>query len=517
MKSSGKPPVSDITVILFSFTLIWLISVIPIFLSPLGNYPVIDASWHNLWAKAVSEGDVFIYAPYFRAPLYPLTLGCVYSLFGSSLLVGNLLSFLFTIASIYLIHLIVYRKVGRIPAMVAAALWALNGVTVFYGSVLLITPMYIFLLLMAYFFLDRPTPSSFGWLFLGLAAVTRPGIVLLFPFLLFLYKKIWKKSWLFLIPIVIVWGVNSFYGDPLTPISSQAGVNFYIGSGPDADGFTAFAPSTSAEPEDSLPYLDNVWVASNSPFETRQSPAFVSKWWSMKTFEGIVKNPFAFVKLIGKKVVYLISPVEIPSNYDVYYFGKYSPFLQFLIGTPQVPVPGLLLWFLFPGALLAGKISADEKKLLFWIFGLGIGILPFFVTARFRLPILPFMVILLVPRFYGNLKKNLLLGIPGLGLGLLLAAITGFTVPAGGVNMSFYDGLAHYNAGREAEAELLFLEAVEVAFKRSDRIDLNGSDALYNLGVICLKRGELDSAQSYFEMAVGRNPAYRSIVSNFWD
>ncbi len=516
MKLNVKPPTSDIVLILFTFILLWSISVVPILTSPLGSFPVIDASWHNEWAKAVSEGDIFIYAPYFRAPLYPLILGGVYSIFGNSLLSGSLLSFLFTIAAIYLIHLIVYQKAGRIPAILASSLWCLNGVTLFYSSVLLITPMYIFLLLLAYFLLDRENPSYFGWFVLGLAAITRPGIVLLFPVFLFLYKKTRKKAWLFLVPIILVWGINAWYGAAFTPISSQAGINFYIGSGPEADGFTAFAPSSSPETTDSLPYIDNVWAASNSPFETRQSPSFVSKWWVIKTFGSILENPLHFVKLTGRKMLYLISPVEIPSNYDVYYFTRYSPVLQFLTGNPKFPVPGLILWFLLPGFLLAGKISKGEKSLLIWILGLAIGILPFFVTARFRLPIVPFMVILLVPRFYRNLKKSLVFGFLGLGLGLFLAAVTGFTVPAGGVNMSFYDGIAHYNAGREEEAELFLLEAVEVAFRRNDGIDLNGADALYNLGVICLKRGEMDSAESYFQMAVSRNPAYQSTVSNLW-
>ncbi len=516
MKLNVKPPASDIVLILFFFTLLWLISVIPILTSPLGGYPVIDASWHNEWAKAVSEGDIFIYAPYFRAPLYPVVLGGVYAIFGKSLLAGSLLSFLFTIGVVYLIHLIVYKKAGRIPAIIASSLWCLNGVTLFYSSVLLLTPMYIWLLLLAYFLFDRGNPSYFGWFVLGLAAIARPGIVLLFPVFLFLYKKIWKKAWLFLIPIIIVWGVNIWHGAAFTPISSQAGINFYIGSGPEADGFTAFAPSTSPESIDSLPYFDNVWVASYSPFESQQSPSFVSKWWMSKTFGSIIENPLHFIKLTGKKILYLISPVEIPSNYDVYYFTRYSPVLQFLTGNPKLPVPGLILWFLLPGCLLAGKMSKNEKSILIWIFGLAIGILPFFVTARFRLPIVPFMVILLVPRFYRNLKKSLVSGFLGLGLGLFLAALTGFTVSAGGVNMSFYDGLAHYNAGREGEAELLFLEAVEVALGRSDGIDLNGADALYNLGVICLKRGAIDSAESYFQMAVSRNPAYQSTVSNLW-
>ncbi|MCD4709099.1 MAG: tetratricopeptide repeat protein [Candidatus Sabulitectum sp.] len=501
-------PQKDCFAVIIGFLILWSITAIPILCSPLGDYPVVDASWHNAWAGEVAGGDIFIYAPYFRAPLYPVVLGFVYMFTGGSLLSGILLSLFFSVFSVHLVHRIVYRRAGRIPSLAAASIWMLYGVNLFYSTTLLITPMYICLLLLSFFLLDREKPHRLGWLFLGLAAITRPGAVLLFPLVFILYRKAWRSAWLLTVPVILVWVVNLVNGDGATMISSQGGINLYIGSGPEADGFTAFAPSGTGVPSDSLPYIDNVWAASYAPFEDDVSPSGVSSWWVRKTADHIIAHPVDFLALTGKKLFYLISPVAIPSNYDAYYFSRYSPVLRILTGSPGFPVSGLLIWLILPGALFAGRFAGLEKNVLLWIVCLAVGILPFFVTARFRLPVIPFTVMLLVPRAMRNIGRSLLLAPAGVVAGIGLALVTVDTVKIGGVNMAFHDGVAHFQQGYESEAELLLLKAVEVAFSRDDGIDLNGVDALYNLGIICVRRRDTESARMYWEMALERDPGY---------
>ena len=499
----------DILMVLICFLILWCAITIPILLSPLGQYPVIDASWHNVWAEEIAEGKIFVYAPYFRAPLYPFVLGLVYSVTGGALLSGVLLSFFFGILSVHILQKTVFHRAGRVPSLVAAGLYMLYGVSTFYTSTLLIAPMYSFLLILSFFLLDREKPHRLGWLFLGLAAVTRPGAILLFPLALILYRKAWRSSWILLVPVILVWIVNCVHGDRATIISSQGGINFYIGSGPEADGYTAFAPSGSVAPSDSLPYLDNVWCSSYVPFDGEEVlPSEVSSWWVNRTLDYIAENPGDFLLLTAKKVIYLISPVAVPSNYDVYYFTEYSPILKILAGSPKFPVSGLLLWLILPGALVAGKLSWGERNTLLWVACLAAGIIPFFVTARFRLPMLPLVVILLVPRVLRNIKKSALLAPFGLAAGIGLAMATEGTVETGGVNMAFYDGIAHFQQGDEHGAEVLLLKATEVAFERIDGIDLNGVDALYNLGIISIRRRDTESARMYWEMALERNPGF---------
>ncbi|MCK5131360.1 MAG: glycosyltransferase family 39 protein [Candidatus Sabulitectum sp.] len=501
-------PRKDSFAVITVFLILWAVTAIPILRSPLGDYPVVDASWHDVWAGEIAGGDVFIYAPYFRAPLYPMVLGFVYLLSGGSPLSGILLSLLFSIFSVHIVHRIVYDRAGRIASLAAVSIWMFYGVNLFYSTTLLITPLYIFLLLFSFFLLDREKSDPMGWLVLGLAAITRPGAVLLFPLALILYRRAWKSSWMLLVPVVLVWAVNFAHGDGATVISSQGGINLYIGSGPEADGFTAFAPRGSGVPSDSLSCLDNVWAASYAPFEDEVLPSQVSSWWTHKTIDHITDHPASFLALTGRKLIYLISPVAIPGNYDVYYFGSYSPVLKILAGSPYLPVSGLLIWLIIPGAIFAGRLVEREKRLLLWVTCLAVGILPFFVTARFRLPVVPFMIILLVPRVLRNTGRSLLLAPVGVAIGLGLALISAGTVKSGGVNMALHDGVAHFQQGDVSAAEILLLRAVEVAFAREDGVDLNGVEALYNLGIISIRRRDMESAGMYWEMALARNPGY---------
>ncbi len=505
----------DQLTIAFCFAVLWAAFAVPILLSPLGSYPVIDAAWHSAWASEIAGGNPDVYSPYFRAPLYPVVLGLCYLLTGSSAVSGTLLSFLLAAASL----LVIYRTVldmhqSRIKALFAVALTGVNGVFLFYSTTLLITPLYLFLLIFSFFMFQRKSMSGYGWIFLGLSAVARPSAVLLFPLAVFLYRRTWKYCWLFFLPVVFVWAVNWSAGDPGTVISSQGGINFYIGSGPEADGYTSFAPATpgSNPLPDSLPYEDNVWAASVRPFSGDMTPSSISREWTGRTLGYIRRNPSATVSLYMRKLLYLVSPVAIPSNYDVYYYSRYSPVAGILEGTPGFPVTGLMLWLLVPGALAAGSLKPGERNALLWAAVIALGVLPFFITARFLLPALPFVVILLGPRFLSKPVKSLFLAPLGLAAGLGLARLTEHTVDSGGVNMAFHDGLAHYQKGYVEESETLFLQSVNVAFERNDGIDLNGTDALFNLGVIALRRGETHEAETYWRLALERDPGFTPAI-----
>ncbi|PIE51841.1 hypothetical protein CSA37_09365 [Candidatus Fermentibacteria bacterium] len=501
----------DSAAVLVLFALLWAGVAVPVLSSPLGKYPVIDASWHFQWAEAVSRGDLFIYAPYFRAPLYPMVLASVFALTGPSVVAGVLLSFLLSAGAVHLVQRTVFETAGRTASFAAAAVTALNGVFLFYSSTLLITPLYIFLLVLSFYLFNRNSPSRWAWLVLGAAAVARPSAILLFPVSLFLFrKKLLKSAWLFLVPVASVWMINFFHGDFGTLISSQGGINLYIGSGPEADGYTAFAPETANEPlpVDSLPYTDNVFAASIADFSEEALPSAVSAFWTRRTLRYIMEHLSESEVLILKKMLLIVSPVAIPSNYDVYYFTGYSAVLGFLAGSPAIPVAGLIIWMAVPGALAAGGFRRGEKEGLLWALTLAAGILPFFVTARFVLPLLPFIVIVTVPRVLRTPARSMALAIPGLIAALVIAFHTGYTVKTGGVNMAFHDGIAHYRTGRSEESEILFLKALETAMNRTDGIDLNGTDALYNLGIIAAGRSDMEAAERWWTAALERDSGH---------
>ncbi len=503
-----KNHIGDTLLVLLVFLAAWAGVNLPVLSTPLGNYPVVDAQWHMLWANAVSEGDVFIYAPYFRAPLYPWLLGGWFALFGSGAATGAFLSMAAGAFSAVLLHRTALKSASRGAAFVLSTVWALWGTALVYSGFMLIEPVYILLLLASFLALSRRPGSPGPWFLLGFACIARPGAVLLLPVSILLFRPRVVSCLAWCIPVAALWAVNAFYGDPSTVVSSQGGINFYIGSGPEADGVTAFAPPGGRTPAGGMPYIDNVWAASLAPLPEGTSPSSVSSWWTNRTLGHVAGNPLGFLRLLAVKAAFLLSPVEIPCNYDVYYIEGLSPLAGFLISGPPAPFPGLLVWILLPGALLAGRPTESEKRALWWLATLAAGLMPFFITARFRLPLVPFALLFLVPRFQRKPGTGLLLAPLGAALGIGLALLTARTVETSGVNMPFHDGMANYTAGNRAEARALFMEAWERASSRTDGIDLNGTDALYNLGVMALEDHMAEQAGFWFGKALEWNPSH---------
>lgn len=496
----------DSFIILVLFLASWAAVNIPVLASPLGSNPVVDGEWHHRWAVEVSKGDVFLYAPYFRAPLYPWLLGGWYAVFGSAFPTGAILSMIFGALASVLLHRLALGTTSRGAAFAIGAIWALWGTWLLYSGFLLIAPLYILLLTASFHQLGRRPDTPLPWFLLGAACIARPGAVLLFPVSLYLFRPR-PRSWgAWCIPVAAVWAVNLLAGDPGTVISSQGGINFYIGSGPRADGVTAFAPPGERVPSESLPYVDNVWAASLAPLPEGARPSAVSSHWTRKTLDFIVSKPLESGALLFGKLMYLVSPVEIPCNYDVYYLGRYSPLARVLVTGPPMAFPGLLLWLFLPGALVAGRLSLEDRRLLLWILTLSAGLVPFFITARFRLPIIPFLLLFLVSRFMRKPRLGILTAPLGLAAGIGLSVLTGASIPVSGVNMPFQDGMAHFNAGNRNTARVLFMEAWERASMRTDGVDLNGTDALYNLGVLAMLDGQFEDAVFWFEKALAWNP-----------
>jgi hypothetical protein len=478
--------------------------------TPLFWYPVVDARWHHAWAGLVAGGELFAYAPYFRAPLYPWLLGAVYSLTGLSVTAGAILSCACHAASAGILYRICDRRMPRPWAVGCAMAWALWGTAVFYSSTLLIEPLYILLLLISFDLLDSGRIGA-GSLLLGLSSIARPSALILLLAVPFTGMR--KRS----LPLLLlaaaapaaVWCVNASRGDPGTLISWQGGINLYLGNGPEADGFTAFAPGpVPADTCGTLPYSDNVEAASILLAPPGSSGSEASSWWTRRALARIASDPAGWAALLVRKTALVLSPVEIPSNYDPAYFRQYSPVLRLLIWPAPAGFPFILLWALLPGALVAGRPDRRTVLLAAWSLLLLAGVVAFFVTARFRLPAVPFLIVLLAGRAREAGRKALLLAPAGLAAGLLLTLWAGDLVRVSGVNMPFHDALAHFEQGRVDEARNLFLQAIAVGSLREDGISMNRAEAMYDLGLLEAREGRVREAVGWWEAALSEYPGF---------
>jgi tetratricopeptide (TPR) repeat protein len=209
---------------------------------------------------------------------------------------------------------------------------------------------------------------------------------------------------------------------------------------------------------------------------------------------------------MARKLLLLASPLEIPSNYDVYYMRSIDPVIGLLVSGPVPALPFALLLLLLPQVLTAGRPDRQQVLLSLWILAILAGVAMFFVTYRFRLPAVPFIILLTASRLDGRRLR-----LPQLAAGAALAAGLGLATSGwerrAGVNLPFHDAVAHFEEGREEEAEALFLVSLERAGERPD-LNMNRVEAMYDLGVLAARRGDTDRAEGWWRAALEAAPGW---------
>src|SRR5207249_3702445 len=99
-----------------------------------------------------------------------------------------------------------------------------------------------------------------------------------------------------------------------------------------------------------------------------------------------------FLRLQGKKLYLLLAGNEIPRNQEIYPARAYSPVLRALLWK----VPGLAFPFglLLPLAVVGLAVGSSRAPWLAAIVGAyALAILAFFITARYRVPLVPFLLV----------------------------------------------------------------------------------------------------------------------------
>jgi Flp pilus assembly protein TadD/4-amino-4-deoxy-L-arabinose transferase-like glycosyltransferase len=365
--------------------------------------PTIDALYHHLWAQKIVSGDILSGGPFFRAPLYPYLLAAVYSILGTNFLLVFLIQNILGTAAIILVYLICREFFRPSIGYIAAILTAINGVAIFFECQLLLDFLLIdFILFIIYFLLAAARKGSSLYylsagISIGLFAITRPNILAVIPLIIlwiFLMRNPAKSSIkystillagaaLIILPIT---ARNVFIGHDVVLIASQGGINFYIGNNEKADGYTAL-----------LPGKGHTWQYSDAEYDAAielgvkpgtLKPSQVSDFYYNKSLKFILGSPWRFIKLQIKKLYLFWNYFEISNNNSLFFITRY-------IGLGFYPI---YLFAIIGPIGLVGAIALFKRNRRLWlipfmIFGYMLTVIAYFVTDRFRLPILPLLSI----------------------------------------------------------------------------------------------------------------------------
>jgi tetratricopeptide (TPR) repeat protein len=508
---------------------LWQIQSCPFFDTPVG-----DAAWHDTWARSLLEHNWAYDGVFFRAPLYPYLLAVAYALLGRGSFMVRAAQAVMGSLSCLLIYSLAGRLFNRTVALTAGLAAALYGTMIFFDGELLIVVLILFLDLLLLWLLigrnGRSEQARSNWLrtvlaglVLGLSIIARPNIVLFVPPLFFwiwlqdrrrdrsrFYRRIVLIGLMIVLTILPVAIHNHRAGDGRVLISSQAGINFYIGNEHQADGKTS-APPGGVVYEDSR--KDNVWAASEriATEETgrRLKPSEVSAYWFGRAFEEIGRDPLRWAGLMLRKVYFLINGHEIESNVSIYTLREWSPLLRILVWRHLISFPfGLLLPLALAGLWLSRRNWRRHLLIYLFLGSYAVSVILFFVNARFRVPLVPLLIIYaagaavwMVRQVRARRWSVLVAPSVILALGLLVSNSTCYGVDE--INLA----REHYSLAVAYERKGDPQQAVE-HYQRCLSIDPYTVQARYNLAKIYRQLGYLDAAVLEFQRTLTLMPDF---------
>lgn len=371
--------------------------------NPYFLHPITDEAMYDLWAQALVAGEPFLdHYPYYDSPLPAYVLALIYGLFGHSYLMVRVVQVLLGTLNV----LILYRIAGRLfeatTAKVAGILAATYLPFLYYEGLLLKESVALFLLdsaiLLILGALARPTWVAF-WsvgVTVGLLSLSRINALALVAACLILIT-ISLRSWtsgraalalllgvvMAIAPVTIR---NKLVSGDWIPITVSGGQVLYTANNP-ANQTGDLAPVPFVRPTSLFERID---FHRRAEAETgrRMTPAEVGAYWRHKSLAFSLEHPLTQVRMVGHRFLRFWNKEEMPDNHWIEIFKRFSWILR-------APLPGY--WLVAPFALVGLILLRRRQReldllylvLVFYLLSL----LPFWVSSRYRLPIVGVLIL----------------------------------------------------------------------------------------------------------------------------
>jgi len=517
------------------------------------RHPLYDPEYNAYWARGLATHDwtppegvsdpEIRTTPYGRPPGYPFFLAGVYTLFGVNDWAPRLVQTLLGTVNILLLYTLARVLFGPLAALLSSLLMALCWAFPYYEAQLTYPAVVVFLLLLAMrcvaAWARRPriTLAFALGLLLGLFALFRPNGLLFLPVLILwmfwtanrraLMRRTLPSVLLLLFGVAMalapVFIRNYRVAHDFTFISSYGGLNFYVGNNPEASLVEPRLPELKE-----LVGVEN-WSCFDYPAIVRGlarklgrdqiSFSEANRWFYQQAYAFIRENPARFLQNTARKALLFWGPKEVTNDTVPELDRKNSVLLR------------LLPPFAFDMALfLAGIVCfcAVWRKnrhvnlrpggregavaVLLFILTYFLSVLPYFIAGRYRIPVLPFMIV-----FGGYGLARLLQWLRARRMKyaaaylLLLAgagALASWNAPGYEPSAGTWHlrrALAWSADGRDENAMDAYRQALE-----------NGADAALvniNMGRIRARQGDSEGAVAHYEKALQADPG-NSVAQN---
>ena len=524
-----------------------------------------DMHFYNDWALRILHGQWTDHLAFYGLPLYAYLLAGIYKICGYTPFIPGAIQagldagtavLVFKISNTLLPSLgrgtstaFSPLRETRVFAVIAAAAWAAFLPAQAYSAILMPTAWAV---LIFWFFVWRivQSESSPGLreqfltgVVIGIAAMAVATILFLIPLLL------WTALTRFDAPLRLRAGrftlgaVSLFAGltlgtspcwlhnylvarDPVI-LSAHSGINFWIGNNPDANGYPRFPPGLHAGQAALLQdSIEGAETALKRPLKHGE----VSAFWTAKAREYIASHPIEWLHLLG---------VKFRNLWSAFQYDDLS--IITALSASHVLLPGISFGVVaalgIPGMFLFWRGVPRSRLVIAAIFLQIAALIPVFVTERYRMPIVPGLLVLgslFVFAFWQSLvTRNMKFS--ALCMGMLILSTVAVSWPRRDPSLwaldSYNSGWQALETGDLARAEKTLRlaysyvptnpetnfafgnlrleqhqpEAAAEMYRRTLALDPKHEGALNNLGVIALENNRDDEAIDWFRHALTLN------------
>jgi tetratricopeptide repeat protein len=510
--------------------LVRLVVLIKLASSPLLLPTGSDMHFYDEWAKQILHGHWTDHQAFYGLPLYPFLIALLYRFLGYGPFVPGLFQACLDAGTAVLIYKITVRamadgpnkpgKVAQLAGITAAAAWCFFLPAQAYSAILMPTAGAVFVFWLLVWQIIRTGNAPSRWrcfvcgLLIGFTAMGVSTILFLIP--LFVGAIFIRQTQLrlgakgaavaLLFAGVFVgaspcWVHNYFVARDRVFLSAHGGINLWLGNNPEATGYPRFPDLHAGQGEMLRDSIDQAETAAGRPLKRSE----VSRYWSSKARDYISANPGAWLKLLARKIGNFWNAFEYDDLGVIAILreqGVVFPALRFAL----VAVLGL------SGALFSWRAFAASRWIAAAVALQLLAILPVFVTERYRLAVVPGLLVLgalgLVSLWNQCASGNYW----GAGLQLLFVAASAWFVTIPRHDPSLW-ALEDYNSGRFA-LETNDLTAAENYLDRARALVPDNPEIILALGNLRLAQNKRAEAIAFYEADLRLDPRHKSALNN---
>ena len=179
---------------------------------------------------------------------------------------------------------------------------------------------------------------------------------------------------------------NYVVGKDLVVITTNMGVVFAQSNNATSRGIFQALPGFTGSIM--TQQMEEIEIASNS-LKRKVSPSGASAYWLGRGLKFIREEPGAFLKLVGRKMVWSVHNTEARCNYNIYVEKQLVPVLR-LLGLPFSILGGIGLY----GWICARRQRIPGVSVLgIYVVSVFLSLIIFSVSSRYRVPAVPVMAV----------------------------------------------------------------------------------------------------------------------------